>query len=161
MIQRRSTCLLSLMPPRRPPAPRLPAVDRSIIEAARICRRRPIVHPRVRRAGGRTERCSGRAGDMTTQDRPAASVRVARDEPVLLAIDVGATSIKAGLFRPTGDALASASRPNGPAAQPDGHPTWLIWDVDAVWRAVCAAVREVVATLPAPQQVRGVAIVSF
>lgn len=60
----------------------------------------------------------------------------------LLAIDVGSTSARAGLFDPAGRMVTSAAHPfdvHRPLADHAEH------DSEQIWRAVCAAVRDAVA----------------
>jgi FGGY-family pentulose kinase len=60
----------------------------------------------------------------------------------LLAIDVGSTSARAGLFDPAGRMLASAAHPfdvHRPVADHAEH------DSEQIWRAVCAAARDALA----------------
>lgn len=80
-------------------------------------------------------------------------------QQVLLGIDVGATGIKAGVFRRDGTLLASSGRRNGPVEQPGGEPGWMIWDVEAIWQAVCAACRQAVAQ--ADGDIAGISVTGF
>ncbi len=64
--------------------------------------------------------------------------------PATLGIDVGATSIKAGVFAVDGRLLAVADRRNAPEQDPHGDPGWMIWDPDALWSKVCQCISEVV-----------------
>jgi len=80
-------------------------------------------------------------------------------QQVLLGIDVGATGIKAGVFDPQGHLLASAGRRNGPVPQPGGDPGWMIWDVEAIWQAVCAACQAALAKVDV--EVGGVSVTGF
>lgn len=80
-------------------------------------------------------------------------------QQVLLGIDVGATGIKAGVFSREGALLASAGRRNGPVPQPGGDESWMIWDVEAIWQAVCAACREALGAVDGV--VAGVSVTGF
>ncbi len=78
---------------------------------------------------------------------------------VLLGIDVGATGIKAGVFGCDGTLLASAGRRNGPVEQSGGEPGWMIWDVEAIWQAACAACRQAIAK--ADGDIAGISVTGF
>lgn len=78
----------------------------------------------------------------------------------LLGIDVGATGIKAGVFGPGGALIASAGRRNGPVEQADGRGGWMIWDVERMWRDVCAACREAIGAAGSPE-IAGVSVTGF
>lgn len=80
---------------------------------------------------------------------------------LLLGIDVGATSIKAGLFAVDGHLLALANRRNAPAQDPEGQPGWMIWNPDILWANVCACIREVLEKTGAAEQVGTVACTGF
>ncbi|HUT63604.1 MAG TPA: FGGY-family carbohydrate kinase, partial [Anaerolineae bacterium] len=83
------------------------------------------------------------------------------NDRVLMGIDLGATSIKAGAFSLDGKLIASASRRNGPVSQPGGKEGWLIWDAEALWDKVCQCTREVIGSLVSPFQVCGVSVSGF
>lgn len=79
---------------------------------------------------------------------------------MLVGIDIGATSIKAGAYDDRGACLARATRANLPVPQEDGVG-WLTWDAPRIWRDVAEAVREVVTAAPSGDPVRGVAVTGF
>ncbi|MGD9518256.1 MAG: FGGY family carbohydrate kinase [Armatimonadota bacterium] len=62
-------------------------------------------------------------------------------------LDCGSTNITVMAVSPTGEILASASRANEMASDPQGQPGWLIWDMEAFWERICAASREMLARL--------------
>lgn len=80
---------------------------------------------------------------------------------MLLGIDVGATSIKAGLFATDGRLIALAHRRNAPEQDPDGQPGWMIWNPDTLWANVCACVSEVLAKSGGADCIRAVACTGF
>ena len=72
----------------------------------------------------------------------------------LLGVDIGTTGCKAVAVGSDGLPLARAYR-EYPLATP--RPGWAELDPDAVWEAVCAAIREVTAAAPEPPQALAVA----
>lgn len=81
-------------------------------------------------------------------------------QSILLAIDIGATSVKTGAFSLEGKLLSVKSAPNGPKSQPDSPPEWRIWDVDEIWQSICQCSKAVMAMLDNPE-VRGIAVTGF
>ena len=86
---------------------------------------------------------------------------MASKERLLLGIDIGATSIKAGVFTPQGRLVGLAARPNGPKPEPGGQEGWLIWDAEEIWGKACACVRQAAAEAAAAGQVLGVSVTGF
>jgi sugar (pentulose or hexulose) kinase len=81
-------------------------------------------------------------------------------EEVLIGVDIGASSIRAGGFQPDGRQLALAVRVNAPTAQPGGEG-WFMWDAPKL-RASCEQVlREVTDSLDDPAAVKSVAVTGF
>ena len=80
---------------------------------------------------------------------------------LLLGIDVGATSIKAGLFATDGRLVALANRRNAPEQDPHGQSGWMIWNPNTLWANVCACIKEVVGKAEAGSNVRAVACTGF
>jgi len=64
-------------------------------------------------------------------------------ENYVLVFDCGSTNLKAVAVDPAGNICVYAKRPNSPRPQPDGEPSWLIWDLDEIWRKLCEVSREV------------------
>jgi xylulokinase len=81
-------------------------------------------------------------------------------DEILIGVDLGASSIKAGAFDPAGTALALASRPNGPVPQPGGAG-WFVWDADALRHLLWDVLAEVTDRLPTPREVRSIAVTGF
>jgi sugar (pentulose or hexulose) kinase len=79
---------------------------------------------------------------------------------VLIGVDIGASSIKAGAYALDGKPLALASRPNGPVAQPGGDG-WFVWDAVALRGALLDALREVAGRLPRSATPRSLAVAGF
>lgn len=81
---------------------------------------------------------------------------------MLVGVDIGATSIKVGVFDHAGAAIAVATRPNRPRTQSsDGPPDRMIWDAEEIWQQVAQGMREVTARLPARMPLRAVAVSAF
>lgn len=80
---------------------------------------------------------------------------------MLLGIDIGATSIKAGVFATNGALLALAHRRNAPEQDPIGQPGWLVWNPDSLWSSAAECVREVVSKLGGKADIRAVACTGF
>ena len=77
---------------------------------------------------------------------------------MIAAIDLGSTSIKVFVYDADGRCVASASRPTeryNPCA--DKHPDWVFWNPDGIWGGVCAAFRDVTASVDA-HKIKGVAV---
>ena len=72
----------------------------------------------------------------------------------LLGVDVGTTGCKAVVVGAEGAPIAAAYREYALATP---RPGWAELDPDAVWEAVCAAIREVTAAVPEPPQALAVA----
>lgn len=86
------------------------------------------------------------------------SIRRARsaDEPLVIGVDVGTRSARAGLFNTAGELLEYAKRPIS-LRRP--RPETGEQDSEEIWRAVCASVRETMEASGAnPDQVRGLGI---
>lgn len=81
-------------------------------------------------------------------------------EEILLGLDIGGSSIKAGAFRADGETIAVASRPNSPIPQPD-HAGWFIWDSVALRDACEALLRQVVDRTERPSAIRSIAVTGF
>ena len=75
----------------------------------------------------------------------------------LMAIDLGSTSLKALIFDLDGNIVSSAGRATEKIT-PDGHPEWVIWDPDQIWNDSAAAVKEALAGIDDPSQVKAVAV---
>src|SRR5690606_29337664 len=79
---------------------------------------------------------------MGSRARPAVNARVPRVEPVFLAVDAGTSMVKAVLLDDNGTELAVVRR-STVVSRP--RPSWAEQDMTAVWAAVVAMVREVLA----------------
>jgi xylulokinase len=79
----------------------------------------------------------------------------------LMGIDIGSTSIKAVVFDLEGNHVAEASRPTPKCSPYPEHPEWTVWMPDQVWIDTAASIREAVAQIPDPRQIRAVAVTGF
>ena len=75
----------------------------------------------------------------------------------LMAIDLGSTSLKAMIYDLDGNIVSSASRATEKVI-PDAHPAWVIWDPDQIWNDSAAAVKEALAGIENPTQVKAIAV---
>jgi len=78
----------------------------------------------------------------------------------VVVIDCGSTNITSAAVDEKGCLLATASRPNAPVRQPKGPEGWLIWDMDALWAAICATVKELLGRL-GPDSVAAVTVATW
>ncbi|WP_274652258.1 FGGY-family carbohydrate kinase [Paenibacillus humicola] len=76
---------------------------------------------------------------------------------MLLAIDIGTTNIKAGLFREDGTAVSQAQRPNAKTNGPEGT---VVYDPQRLWETAAALIRDVTAAAGSPS-VRAVGVTSM
>lgn len=77
---------------------------------------------------------------------------------LLLAIDLGSTSLKAVIYDTAGNAIARASRPTERCHPDPAHPEWTVWQPEQIWGGAAAAVREALAELGDPHAIRAVAV---
>ena len=82
------------------------------------------------------------------------------DNDVAIVLDCGATNVTAAAVDTSGEIVKSASRANGPVAQPGGGEGWLIWDPDGLWDTICSACTEVCSDLAA-DRIRAVTITTW
>jgi xylulokinase len=87
-----------------------------------------------------------------------ASTRLIPDDPLLVGVDLGSTTIKAVVYDARGRTVAHAS---APTVTHYPQPTWAYFDPDELWYATCAVLRESVGTLEAPARIASVAVASF
>ncbi len=69
------------------------------------------------------------------------------ERDIALVIDCGSTKIAAFAIDARGKILASASVPNSTSAQP-GHPGWIIWDMDSLWKKICRVCKVTLRRVP-------------
>lgn len=76
----------------------------------------------------------------------------------LAGIDLGSTSLKAVIYDLDGRAVAQASRPTELNHPDPHHPDWAVWRPEQIWGGVCESLREAIARLPRPEEIRGMAV---
>lgn len=76
----------------------------------------------------------------------------------VVGIDLGSTNLKAIIYDLSGRAVARASRPTERFNPYPDHPQWAIWKPEQIWGGVAEALREAVAQVDNPKQIRGVAV---
>jgi xylulokinase len=76
----------------------------------------------------------------------------------LASIDLGSTTLKAVIFDLAGNVAASACRPTVQVHPDPAHPDWTVWMPDQIWGSSAAAMKEAIAQLDDPRQVKGVAV---
>ncbi len=77
---------------------------------------------------------------------------------LLMGIDLGSTSLKAIVYDLDGNVVARGSRPTEKYHPSQEHPEWTVWQPEQIWGGTAAAIREAVAQLSDPGQIRGVAV---
>ncbi len=77
---------------------------------------------------------------------------------LLAGIDLGSTSLKCVIYNLDGDVVASGSRPTEKFNPYPDHPDWSVWQPEQIWGGTAAAMKEAVASLADPRQVKGVAV---
>lgn len=76
----------------------------------------------------------------------------------LLGIDLGSTSLKAIVYDPSGNRVASGSRPTRLDHPNPQKPEWAVWQPEHLWTDTVAAVRDAVDQLDDPRRIRGLAV---
>jgi xylulokinase len=81
-----------------------------------------------------------------------------RVSQLLCGIDLGSTTLKAVIYDTAGRPVASACRPTERFHPDPAHPEWTVWMPDQIWGGSAAAVKEAVAQIGDPAQIKGVAV---
>lgn len=76
----------------------------------------------------------------------------------LMGIDLGSTSLKAVVYDLEGNAVASGSRPTERFHPNADHPEWTVWQPEQIWGGTADAIKDAVAKLDDPSQIRAVAV---
>jgi xylulokinase len=76
----------------------------------------------------------------------------------LAGIDLGSTTLKAVIYDTRGNVVASGCRPTERFHPDPAHPEWTVWQPEQIWGGSAAAMREAVAQIPDPQNIKGVAV---
>ncbi len=82
-------------------------------------------------------------------------------EEVLLGIDVGATSIKTGIFSLKGEIISIFQDRNEPEPQHNGKSDWLIWNGDKIWSKVCSLIKKSLQNISSNTQVKSLSVTGF
>lgn len=76
----------------------------------------------------------------------------------LAGIDLGSTSLKCVIYDLNGNVVSSASRPTERYHPYPDHPEWTVWQPEQIWGGTAAAMKDAVAQLDDPGNIKGVAV---
>ena len=76
----------------------------------------------------------------------------------LAGIDLGSTSLKCVIYDLAGNVIASGSRATERYNPYPDHPDWTVWQPEQIWGGAAAAMKEAVAKLDNPHQIKAVAV---
>jgi xylulokinase len=76
----------------------------------------------------------------------------------VMGIDLGSTSLKAVIYDLEGNLVASGSRPTERHNPYPEHPEWTVWMPEQIWGGTAAAIKDAVARLDDPRDIKGVAV---
>jgi len=76
----------------------------------------------------------------------------------LAGIDLGSTSLKCVIYDLAGNVAASGIRPTEKFHPNPNHPEWTVWQPEQIWGGTAAAMKEAVAQLDNPNDIRGLAV---
>ncbi len=76
----------------------------------------------------------------------------------LMGIDLGSTSLKVMIYDLDGNVVARGSRPTERYHPYPDHPEWTVWQPEQIWSGAAASIKEALAQLDDPRQVKGVAV---
>lgn len=76
----------------------------------------------------------------------------------LAGIDLGSTSLKCVIYDLSGNVVASGTRPTQQYHPYPDHPEWTVWQPEQIWGGTAAAIKEAVARLNDPRQIKAVAV---
>ncbi len=77
---------------------------------------------------------------------------------LLMGIDLGSTTLKAIVYDLDGHVVARGSQPTEKCHPSQEHPEWTVWQPEQIWSGTAGAIRQALAQLGGPDQVRGVAV---
>ncbi|GHU63277.1 xylulokinase [Clostridia bacterium] len=80
---------------------------------------------------------------------------------LLMGVDLGSTTVKAVIYKPTGEPVAEASVKLPLTRGDKEHPTWCYWMPDDVWGSVKTVVKKAVGDLPSGNRVKALAVTGF
>ena len=76
----------------------------------------------------------------------------------LAGIDLGSTNLKCVIYDLTGNVVASGCRRTEQNHPYPDHPEWTVWQPEQIWGGTAAAMKEAVAKLDDPRQIKAVAV---
>ncbi|MCJ7735207.1 MAG: FGGY family carbohydrate kinase [Anaerolineales bacterium] len=76
----------------------------------------------------------------------------------LAGIDIGSTTLKAVIYDLAGNLVSSGSRPTERFNPYPDHPEWTVWQPEQIWGGCAAAMKEAVAQLKNPRDIKAVAV---
>lgn len=77
---------------------------------------------------------------------------------LLAGIDLGSTSLKCVIYDLAGNVVASGVRSTEQYHPNPDHPEWTVWQPEQIWGGTAAAMREAIAQLSDPHNVKAVAV---
>ena len=77
---------------------------------------------------------------------------------LLAGIDLGSTSLKCVIYDLAGNVVASGVRPTEQYHPNPDHPEWTVWQPEQIWGGTEAAMKEAIAQLSDPHDVKAVAV---
>jgi xylulokinase len=80
------------------------------------------------------------------------------DVAYLAGIDLGSTSLKCVIYDLAGNVVANGTRPTEQFHPNSDHPEWTVWQPEQIWGGAAAAMKEAVAQLDDPRDIKGVAV---
>jgi xylulokinase len=76
----------------------------------------------------------------------------------LAGIDLGSTSLKCVIYDLAGNVVASGTRPTEQFHPNPDRPEWTVWQPEQIWGGTAAAMKDAVAQLDDPRDIKGVAV---
>jgi xylulokinase len=76
----------------------------------------------------------------------------------LAGIDLGSTSLKCVIYDLAGNVVAGGTRPTEQYHPNPEHPEWTVWQPEQIWGGTAAAMKDAVAQLDDPRDIKGVAV---
>lgn len=76
----------------------------------------------------------------------------------LMGIDLGSTSLKAVIYDLQGNKVAASSRPTLKYNPSSEHPEWTVWQPEQIWGGTADSIREALAMIGDPSQIKAVAV---
>lgn len=80
---------------------------------------------------------------------------------LFLGIDIGSTSIKSNIYDLKGKLISGGTRPTVLSHPYKGHPSWLVWEPDIIWKAIKDSIMEALGGIDSKNDVKAVAVTGF